>query len=66
MNQKELRRKRSRAKVLKARADAQAFNQTVWSTVAYRHGRKSFTDHGTYDDRGLTLHQRLEDVSHDE
>ena len=35
---KEKRATKARAKMLKARAEAQAFNQSIWSTVAYRHG----------------------------
>ena len=29
---------KARSKMLKARAEAQAFNQSIWSTVAFRHG----------------------------
>jgi len=48
MTKKELRAKQARAKMLKARADAQAFNQSIWPTVAYRHGNRGLKDHGTY------------------
>lgn len=60
---KDKRAKRARAKHLEALAGAQSHNQTVWSTVSYRHGNKSFVAHGTYN--SLNLHQRLEDVDHD-
>lgn len=43
-----LRAKAARRKMLKARAEAQRFNQSIWSTVSYRHGNKSFQDHGIY------------------
>jgi hypothetical protein len=45
---KVMRAKQARAKHLRAQADAQAFNSSIWSTVAYRHGTKSFADHGKY------------------
>ena len=35
---KEKRAVKARAKMLKARAEMQAFNQSVWSLVNYRHG----------------------------
>jgi hypothetical protein len=34
----EMRAKKARGKMLKARAEAQAFNQSIWATVNYRHG----------------------------
>lgn len=48
MKGKELRAKKAHLKKLKARSEAQVFNQSIWSTVAYRHGDKSFADHGKY------------------
>jgi hypothetical protein len=46
--------------MLKARADAQAFNQSIWSTVALRHGTPAskIDNHGTYSEKGLTKHQK--------
>jgi hypothetical protein len=61
----EMRAKKARSKMLKARADAQAFNQSIWSTVNYRHGGKSFVDHGTYSEKGLTIHQKQGMGGHD-
>ena len=39
-----LRAKAAHRKMLKARAEAQAFNQSVWATVAYRHGTTTIHD----------------------
>jgi hypothetical protein len=57
---KEKRAVKARSKMLKARADAQAFNQSIWSTVALRHGAPAskFDNHGTYSEKGLTKHQK--------
>ena len=48
MTQKELRAKKARNAMLHERAGNQAFNQSVWASVSYRHGAKDFKDHGTY------------------
>ena len=45
MNKRELRAKRARAKHLRALAEAQAFRASIWSTVNYRHGVKTFDGH---------------------
>ena len=47
---KEKRAVKARCKMLQALADAQAFNQSIWSTVAYRHGTPAdkFSNHGKY------------------
>jgi hypothetical protein len=59
----ERRAKQAKRKMLKARADAQAFNQSLFSTCALRHGRKDFADHGTYG--ALTDHQKQGMGGHD-
>jgi hypothetical protein len=41
---REKRAKIAHVKKLKARAEAQAFNQSIWPTVAYRHGTKQMSD----------------------
>ena len=48
MTQKEQRRRKAHLKKLKARALAQAHNQSAWASVVYRHGKKDFADHGSY------------------
>ena len=45
MSKKELRAKRARAKHLRALADRQAHNQSIWASVNYRHGVKTFDGH---------------------
>ena len=39
-----MRAKKAHGKMLKARSEAQAFNQSIWSTVAYRHGTNQVND----------------------
>ena len=48
MTQKEQRRRKAHLKKLKARALAQAHNQSAWASVVYQHGQKDFADHGSY------------------
>jgi len=39
-----MRARKAHAKALKSRAEAQAFNQSIWSTVSYRHGTDRVND----------------------
>jgi len=41
---KEKRARKARSKMLQARGKAQAFNQSIWSTVSYRHGTDRVND----------------------
>ena len=47
-----LRAKAAHRKMLKARAAAQAFNQSAWSAIHYRHGNSTINDRPIKDQYG--------------